>query len=129
MGYFAWYFGGRNYWFVLDNVNFLKQNKNIIIFHLLYASVHRSFAAAMSTKNKADSLHLFEGWAFNKKNYLLFLIGIVLIVLGYVIMGTGEVDSFQSLTIAPLMLFLGYIVIIPLALIYRDKNNQKNLGS
>lgn len=78
----------------------------------------------MSTKNTGKNLHLFEGWAFTKKNYLLFLIGIVTIVMGYVIMGTGEVDSFQSLTLAPIMLFLGYVVIVPLALIYRDKSRQ-----
>lgn len=77
----------------------------------------------MSKQNKADSLHLFEGWAFTRKNYWLFLIGIATIVAGYFIMGIGAVDSFQSLTIAPLMLFLGYLVIIPLALVYRDKSN------
>ena len=79
------------------------------------------FAAAMSTENQKKGLHLFEGWAFTKKNYLLFLLGIVLIVLGYIVMALGEVDSVQSLTIAPIMLFTGYVVIIPAALIYRDK--------
>ena len=28
-------------------------------------------------------------------------------------MATGTVNSFQSLTLAPIMLFLGYIIIIP----------------
>ena len=36
-------------------------------------------------------------------------------------MASGEVYSIQSLTIAPIILFLGYIIFIPLALIYKDK--------
>jgi hypothetical protein len=36
-------------------------------------------------------------------------------------MATGETTSTQSLTVAPIMLFLGYIIVIPAALIYRDK--------
>ena len=35
-------------------------------------------------------------------------------------MGNGEVNSFQSLTLAPVMLFIGYIIVIPASLIYRD---------
>jgi hypothetical protein len=65
---------------------------------------------------------LFESWSFSNVNYLLFGLGLVLIILGYIVMGNGEVNSFQSLTIAPIMLFLGYIVFIPASLIYRDKN-------
>jgi hypothetical protein len=48
-------------------------------------------------------------------------VGVLLIALGYIVMAGGETTSTQSLTIAPIMLFLGYIVVIPIALIYRDK--------
>ena len=80
----------------------------------------------MNRKNKNTNLHLFENWSFSSKNYLIFGIGLVLIILGYFIMVMGTVNSFQSLTLAPIMLFIGYIVIIPLALIFRDKSD-KNL--
>ena len=80
-----------------------------------------NFDATMSDKKQSKVVHLFEGWAFKKGNYIIFLIGIFLIVAGYIIMALGEVDSFQSLTIAPIMLFLGYVVAIPVALIYRPK--------
>ena len=75
----------------------------------------------MSDNKQAKVVHLFEGWAFNKTNYLIFLVGILLIVGGYIIMALGEVDSFQSITLAPILLFLGYVVAIPIALIYRSK--------
>jgi len=75
----------------------------------------------MSDKKQSQVVHLFEGWAFNKTNYVIFLVGLLLIVGGYIIMALGEVDSFQSITLAPIMLFLGYVVVIPIALIYRSK--------
>lgn len=65
---------------------------------------------------------LFESWSLSKTNYLLFGIGLFLIIIGYVLMGNGEVNSFQSLTLAPIMLFIGYIIVIPASLIFRDKD-------
>ena len=73
-----------------------------------------------------NSNTLFESWSFSKINYLLFISGLLLIIVGYVVMGYGEVDSFQSLSIAPTMLFLGYIVFIPCALIYKDRTLNDN---
>ena len=45
--------------------------------------------------------------------------------------GPEGVDSFESVTLAPIMLFIGYIIFIPAALIYRDKSPEieDNLGS
>ena len=80
-----------------------------------------SFSVAMNDKKQTKRVHLFDGWAFKKINYIIFIIGIALIGIGYVIMATGSVNSFQSLTLAPILLFLGYVVAIPFALIYRAK--------
>ena len=66
---------------------------------------------------------LFESWSLSKINYILFGTGLTLIILGYILMGKGEVYSFQSLTLAPIMLFIGYIIVIPASLIYRDKSS------
>jgi hypothetical protein len=48
---------------------------------------------------------------FTKKNYTLFAIGLAVIVLGYVTLGYG------SITLAPILLVLGYCVIIPVAIL------------
>ena len=61
-----------------------------------------------------------NNWPFNKKNYLLFGIGILVIILGYIIMVTGEVNSVQSVKLAPVLLVIGYLVIIPLSIFYKD---------
>tara|TARA_Y100000591_G_C21652410_1_gene603555 strand:- start:57 stop:254 length:198 start_codon:yes stop_codon:yes gene_type:complete len=58
-----------------------------------------------------------QSWGFSKLNYLIFTFGLVSIFFGYIIMVTGEVNSFQSLTLAPILLFLGYIILIPISLI------------
>tara|TARA_B100001245_G_scaffold212666_1_gene178090 strand:- start:46 stop:282 length:237 start_codon:yes stop_codon:yes gene_type:complete len=78
----------------------------------------------MNKKKEEKNVHLMEGWTFSKKNYVLGGIGLATIIFGYVIMASGTVNSFQSLTLAPIMLFIGYLIIIPIALIYRDKKKQ-----
>ena len=83
-----------------------------------------NFSAAMNVKNSKNNVHLFEGWAFGKTNYILFSVGVATLLMGYALMGLGSVNSFQSLTLAPILLFLGYVVIIPLALVYREKATQ-----
>ena len=82
-------------------------------------------------KDSDSTTALFESWSFSTVNYYLFGIGLALIILGYIVMASGEVNSFQSLTVAPIILFVGYIIFIPAALIYRDKNleNEENPGS
>ena len=78
----------------------------------------------MNKKKEEKNIHLMEGWTFSKKNYVLGGIGLATIIFGYVVMASGTVNSFQSLTLAPIMLFVGYLIIIPIALIYRDKKKQ-----
>lgn len=78
----------------------------------------------MNKEKDTENLHIFEGWNFSKTNYAIFGLGLLLIILGYVIMAMGSVNSFQSLTLSPILLFIGYIILIPISLIYRDKNGQ-----
>ena len=84
----------------------------------------RNFVVAMDKNNSQNKVGLFDEWAFGKKNYLLFAAGLALVIFGYIFMASGEVNSFQSLTLAPIMLFLGYIVVIPIALVFREKDKN-----
>ena len=68
----------------------------------------------MESKNK---ITLQFSWPYKRKNYVLFGVGVFVIIVGYLIMYSGEVDSFQSLVISPLLLLAGYLVIIPMALL------------
>ena len=59
-------------------------------------------------------------WPYKRKNYVLFGIGVFVIILGYLIMYLGEVNSFQSLTLSPILLLIGYLIIIQYALLHRN---------
>ena len=67
----------------------------------------------MQDKNK-QQINL--KWPYKTKNYVLFGAGVFVIIVGYLTMYLGEVDSFQSLVLSPLLLLIGYLVLIPYAL-------------
>jgi hypothetical protein len=50
---------------------------------------------------------------FGRKNYVLFGIGALVIVAGYIALAGG------SITLAPILLLLGYLVVIPWAILAR----------
>ncbi|MEA2031391.1 MAG: hypothetical protein U9N55_07345, partial [candidate division Zixibacteria bacterium] len=53
-------------------------------------------------------------WPFGKRNYIVFAIAFVTIILGYITLGQG------SITLAPVLLVIGYCILIPIALIIKD---------
>ena len=55
---------------------------------------------------------LFNSWSFGRINYQLFCVGILVIILGYILMATGKTESIQSIKIAPIILTIGYCIII-----------------
>lgn len=62
---------------------------------------------------------------FTRTNYLLLLLGLALVVVGYVIMRwENEVDGFISLYVAPLMILGGYLEII-WAIMWRPKAEEQ----
>ena len=74
-------------------------------------------------KSSKDNVKLFESWDYDQSNYKIFIIGIALILVGYLLMASGKVYSFQSLTLAPIILFIGYLI-IPISLILKSKSNK-----
>jgi len=69
-----------------------------------------------------DNKTLFHSWSFGKINYLLLGIGLLVIITGYLIMVTGETESYQSVKLAPIILILGYCVFIPSAILIKPKD-------
>ena len=88
---------------------------DVIIF--LQTTIIATNFPIMENKNKKT---LQFSWPYKRKNYVLFGVGVFVIIVGYLIMYLGEVNSFQSLVISPLLLLAGYLVIIPLALLSRE---------
>ncbi len=82
---------------------------------------------AKQIKGVSQSKKVTWDFPYEKKNFILFGIGLATIVLGYILMATGITDDpakYQTTwnnplasSVAPVVLVIGYCVIIPLALI------------
>lgn len=64
---------------------------------------------------------------FTKINYLLFFAGVITLIVGYITLSIGPWDSFMSLTLSPILLVLAYCVLIPVAILYRRKDNDETV--
>jgi uncharacterized membrane protein HdeD (DUF308 family) len=62
-----------------------------------------------------------ESIQIGKKNMYLFLIGLLTIVIAFIFMAQPPVDGFLSRTLAPVLLVIAYLVIIPAAIFIKDK--------
>ncbi|MFA3782754.1 hypothetical protein ABRY23_06760 [Melioribacteraceae bacterium 4301-Me] len=74
-------------------------------------------------RNKKKKLSPFNDY-WTKANYLILSIGFLLLLLGYFLMAQGPWDSFLSVSVSPIILLIAYIVIIPIAILYRKKNKE-----
>ncbi len=70
-------------------------------------------------RSKADDVFPFE-----RENYLIILVGVVFIVAGYIAMSGNVVEGFSQLTLSPILLLIGYCVIIPVGIMYRKKEKR-----
>ncbi len=63
---------------------------------------------------------------FSKKNYVGIALGVAVILLGYFCLAQGPADNWISLNVAPVLLIIGYTVILPLSLLL---GNKKRAGT
>jgi len=63
------------------------------------------------------------GFAFGKENYRIVIIGVVLVVIGYLLMIGGgtdvpnefhedEIFSFRRITLSPIVILLGFVTVL-----------------
>jgi len=72
----------------------------------------------VAKKQKVDDIFPLE-----KGNFIIIGVGILTIVMGYFALSGNTVESFRQLTLAPILLLLGYCIIIPIGIMYRKKEN------
>jgi len=60
-----------------------------------------------------------SSFVFTRKNYLTLLAGLVIIIVGFIALRMG------SITLAPLLLVLGYCVVIPIGILLRAKTDPQ----
>ncbi len=54
-------------------------------------------------------------------NYKILIAGVVVVVLGYIALAMEPWDGFMALTAAPILLVIGYCIIIPVGIMFRKK--------
>lgn len=57
-------------------------------------------------------------WPFGLRNYLVFILALVIIIIGYISLGYG------SITLAPVLLIAGYCVLIPIAIMIKGRPDE-----
>jgi len=60
-----------------------------------------------------------EHLPLERENFLIIGAGLLLIIAGYLALSEGSVEGFFTLTVAPILLVLGYCVVVPLGILYR----------
>ncbi len=78
-----------------------------------------------STK-EAKSLHGARSFVFGKENYILMLVGIVVLTIGFALMaGPAEGDIFEArrITVAPVIVIAGFVIEI-FAIFRKPKNTN-----
>jgi len=70
-----------------------------------------------------------QHFPFTRKNGALFAAGLSIIAVGYILLSIPPAAGFLSLTLAPLLLVLGYCVVIPAAILVRDRDAPGQDGS
>jgi hypothetical protein len=72
---------------------------------------------SQQTSNKPDRI---AGFAFEKENYILMIIGVIVIAVGYMLMVGGgsedpnvfnpEIFNFRRITLSPIIILLGFVI-------------------
>lgn len=71
----------------------------------------KKFVEAKAQTKKTTAIE--ETVSFNKRNISLFICGLISIILGYLTLSRG------SITLAPILLVLGYVILIPISIIIK----------
>ena len=67
----------------------------------------------------------FENY-WTKNNYLLLGLGIAVLIIGYFLLSQGPWDNPLSLSVAPIVLLVAYVIIFPLAIMYKKKSHNSS---
>jgi hypothetical protein len=87
--------------------------------------------------SKKNANKVIWEFPFRKQNFILLALGLGVIILGYLLMATGITDepaipegkwnNPMAVIVAPLLLFIGYCILIPFAIVkYFGNSKSKN---
>ena len=72
-------------------------------------------------KTISNSVKKNTGFVFQKVNYQLFVVSIIVVIIGFLLMmGTEDIYSFTKITLSPLIIVLGFALGF-VAILYKPK--------
>lgn len=60
-----------------------------------------------------------------KKNIFLLAFGILMLIIGFFCLAQGPAENPVSLTVAPIILVIAYLVVIPVGILWYGKSKKK----
>ncbi len=61
---------------------------------------------------------------WTKQNYYILGFGIFTVIIGFILMSQSPWDNPLSLSVSPVVLLFAYIVVFPIAILYKRKNSS-----
>lgn len=78
-----------------------------------------------ATPVKKSSVSKFTD-TWTKTNWIVFGAGFVILALGFILMSFSPFDNPISLSVSPVVILLAYLVIFPLAILFKPKETKSN---
>ncbi len=66
-----------------------------------------------------------ERLPLTRENYIIIGVALLVIIAGYIAMIMDRVEGFLPLVLAPILLVIGYCVLVPLGILYRPTMFKK----
>ena len=73
---------------------------------------------------KIKSKNILLDMGLTKQNLIIFIVGLISILIGYLALAVGDTYDTLSLVVGPIFLAIGYVVVIPVAILYRTKSDH-----
>ena len=79
----------------------------------------------MKTK-KIDKKRIIPKLELNTVNLALFIVGLVVLAVGYYLLSKGPWNNPLSLSVAPIVLLIGYLLVFPLAIFFGSRRKPED---
>ena len=95
--------------------------QELIFFLLIQMLYYRIMKSKQTTKS-----YLLPRIEISRINVILFIVGIIVLIVGFKLVAISPWDNPLSRSVAPVVLLIGYVVIFPLAIMLRSKKSPKD---
>ncbi len=65
------------------------------------------------------SIEFFQSLGLTKTNLYIFLVALAVLIVGYILMAVGKTYDGLSLYVSPIILTIGYVVVLPMSILYK----------